>query len=214
MNEISYSQPINGIIVEGGEQQGKSTFIEKLQNEINLPFYHYSHLPEDFDYFDDYFKQIKKYAELGQGIIFDRHYLSELVYGKILRDGPRITPEKLEKIERRLSQLGYFIVLLDRGEHEWEQRKEEAHGPNREMVQINYELNKSIQKGFKQACQENISLPYVIVDAFDERSVMYVAKLYTMRMYEIQAKIINAETGGKFINHMNSSLHRKIFPIN
>ena len=63
-----------GIIVEGAEQVGKSTFCEKLSKQLDLDLIHmhkeYGFVDGKFDYFNSYFHDIDKTSK---PLIFDRH---------------------------------------------------------------------------------------------------------------------------------------------
>ena len=49
-----------GIIIEGAEQQGKSTFCKKLVDRLGLEVVHFGPPTKDFDFFGGYFKDIEE----------------------------------------------------------------------------------------------------------------------------------------------------------
>ena len=112
-----------GIIVEGAEQQGKSTICRLLNERLNIPIIHmnknYGFIDGKFDYVESYFVSINGTNQ----IIFDRHYLSEIVYGKYFNRN-NITETMRKEIELRLNNSGYMIVLLSRPGYEWIDRDE------------------------------------------------------------------------------------------
>ncbi len=67
-----------GIIVEGAEQQGKSTFCNRLKDILKIEVIHMDKAGPNFDYFSGYFEDIER---LKLPVIYDRSYISELVYG-------------------------------------------------------------------------------------------------------------------------------------
>lgn len=114
-----------GIIIEGGEQQFKTSFCLELSKRLNLPIVHYtrnygSNNEGEFDYANGYFIDIDRYKT---GIIFDRNYVSELVYGKYFNRN-NITNDIKNKIESEFNKLNYFLVLLQREQFNWINRDE------------------------------------------------------------------------------------------
>jgi thymidylate kinase len=113
----------NGIIVDGAEQQGKSTFTEKLSKLTNLPIIHmdkeYGFINGKFDYIESYFIDINK----ENGVIFDRHFISEICYGKLFNRN-NITKEIIKENECRLNKLNYIYIILEMKEKEWIEREE------------------------------------------------------------------------------------------
>lgn len=102
-----------GIIVEGAEQQGKSTFCDKLSKRLGVEIIHmhkgYGFVDGKFDYLTGYFYDIDRRPG---PFIYDRSYISELAYGKVFQRN-NITSEILQGIESRFQDLGYFLVLLE-----------------------------------------------------------------------------------------------------
>jgi hypothetical protein len=122
-----------GIIIEGAEQQGKSTFCKKIVDRLGLEVVHFGPPSKDFDFFAGYFKDID---ERGGPFIFDRSYVSELAYGKVFSRN-RITPELQERIEARFNDLGYFLVLLELN-LPWVDRFETVTKEQNEKVKLAY----------------------------------------------------------------------------
>lgn len=122
-----------GIIVEGAEQQGKSTFCKALADRIGLEIIHYGPASKDYDYFSGYFVDID---ERGGPFIFDRSFVSELAYGKIF-NRKNITPDILQRIEAKFAKLGYFVVLLELN-NPWIDREETVTFEQNEQVKGSY----------------------------------------------------------------------------
>jgi thymidylate kinase len=122
-----------GIIIEGAEQQGKSTFCKKLVDRLGLEVVHFGPPTKDFDFFGGYFKDIE---ERGGPFIFDRSYVSELAYGKVFSRN-RINIELQERIENRFKDLGYFLVLLELN-LPWVDRFETVTKEQNEKVKLAY----------------------------------------------------------------------------
>lgn len=122
-----------GIIVEGAEQQGKTTFCKKLQERLGIEVIHYGPASKDYDYFNGYFVDID---QRGGPFIFDRSYISELSYGKVFSRN-NITLEIKNKIERKFSDLGYFMILLELN-RPWISREETVTKEQNEKVKLAY----------------------------------------------------------------------------
>jgi thymidylate kinase len=143
-----------GIIVEGPENCGKSTFCKKLQPLTGLDYIHmtrdYGFKDGKFDYIEGYFLDMQGSSN---GVIFDRYYLSELVYGK-LRNICNISKRAQELIELRLNDLKYFLVLLDTDAIRWKEDREHD---------ISFDENLNVRKSFLEA-YKSVSLIKMIVD--------------------------------------------------
>lgn len=122
-----------GIIVEGAEQQGKTTFCKKLQERLGIEVIHYGPASKDYDYFNGYFVDID---QRGGPFIFDRSYISELSYGKVFSRN-NITAEIKNKIEKKFSDLGYFMILLELN-RPWISREETVTKEQNEKVKLAY----------------------------------------------------------------------------
>ena len=126
-----------GIIVEGAEQQGKSTFCERLNKALGLEVIHmhkgYGFVDGRFDYFSGYFYDIDRRPG---PFIYDRSYISELVYGRLFNRN-NITPEIQARIEHRFKELGYFAVVLELN-RPWIEREETVTREQNERVKELY----------------------------------------------------------------------------
>jgi hypothetical protein len=126
-----------GIIVEGAEQQGKSTFCDKLSKRLDAEIIHmhrgYGFVDGKFDYLTGYFYDIDRRPG---PFIYDRSYVSELAYGTVFQRN-NITPEILQGIESRFQDLGYFLVLLELN-LPWIDRAETVTKEQNEKVKIAY----------------------------------------------------------------------------
>jgi len=112
----------NGIIIEGADQQFKSSICEKISEATGMPIIHYGLASDGYDYCEGYFRDVDKYET---GLIFDRSYMSEIVYGPVMRNSCNITLEKKKIIEDRFNELGYFLVVLERENPNWVITREE-----------------------------------------------------------------------------------------
>ncbi len=126
-----------GIIVEGAEQQGKSTFCQKLTDALGVEVVHmhkgYGFVDGRFDYVSGYFYDIDRRPG---PFIYDRSYISELVYGRLFNRN-NITVEIQDKIERRFNDLGYFAIVLELN-RPWIERDETVTREQNEKVKELY----------------------------------------------------------------------------
>ena len=152
---------LGGIIVDGAEQQGKSTLCQKLGRALNYPVHHFGPPPEGFDFFDDYFLPIQKESK---PVIFDRSYTSELVYGRYF-DRCHIDLDRQFDIEVRLMEMGYIFVLSELS-IPWINREET----------VNKKQNKEIKKLYREV-YNTISIPKLIVTP-DERGLAKILNLH------------------------------------
>lgn len=93
---------IKAIIVEGADQQGKSTLCKKLQSVLGWDIKHYGPPSKDFDFFNDYL--------LEAHTISDRNFLSEIVYSTIKGNSHRV--DDLDALIEEMDDV--LLVYVDR----------------------------------------------------------------------------------------------------
>jgi len=157
-----------GIIVEGAEQQGKSTFCEKLSKRLGVEIIHmhkgYGFVDGKFDYLTGYFYDIDRRPG---PFIYDRSYVSELAYGRVF-DRKNIAPTILRGIESRFQDLGYFLVMLELNKP-WIDREET----------VTREQNEKVKEAYRQIFPE-LKIDKFLINPTDE-AVEFVAKQYEVR---------------------------------
>lgn len=157
-----------GIIVEGAEQQGKSTFCEKLSKRLGIEVIHmhkgYGFVDGKFNYLTGYFYDIDRRPG---PFIYDRSYVSELAYGRVF-DRKNITPMILRGIESRFQDLGYFLVMLELNKP-WIDREET----------VTREQNEKVKEAYRQIFPE-LKIDKFLINPTDE-AVEFVAKQYEVR---------------------------------
>ena len=108
------------IIVEGIDRTGKTTFCNKLSKKTGFPIF--KHIRNILDYSEmDNNNETDKFLQLirlhsmtnGDGVIFDRCYISDYVYGIIERDYASYYAY-LNKcvIEQELNKMNCILVLM------------------------------------------------------------------------------------------------------
>jgi len=98
------------ILLEGPDGAGKTTLAYTLAHGIDhADIRHSSQLKRDP--MDEYVGDLHMYIPGdGMHIIYDRHYLGELIYGPLYRGESKITPEMQSVIERWLNSRGALLV--------------------------------------------------------------------------------------------------------
>lgn len=95
---------IKAIIVEGADQQGKTTLCKKLQSALGWTVKHYGPPSEDFDFHGDYL--------LEAHTISDRNFISEIVYSTIKGKEHRV--KDLDALVDKMDDV--LLVYVDRYE--------------------------------------------------------------------------------------------------
>ena len=140
-----------GIILDGAEQQGKTTLSKKLSLALDYPVCHFGTPRKCFDFWDDYFIE----AESNCPWILDRCFTSELVYGKYFNRS-NINEELKIKLEKRFTKLKYIFVLCEL-DQPWIERPET----------VTKEQNVEIKKLYREM-YNNLNMPKIIVRPDDE----------------------------------------------
>ncbi len=157
-----------GIIVEGAEQQGKSTFCDKLSKRLNIEVIHmhkgYGFVDGKFDYSTGYFYDIDRRSG---PFIYDRSYMSELTYGRIFKRN-NITLNILQDIESRFKDLGYFLVLLELN-LSWIDREET----------VTREQNEKVKEAYRDIFPQ-LKIDKFLINPTDE-AIEFIAKQYEIR---------------------------------
>lgn len=123
------------IILEGPDCCGKTTLAKQLINKFVESIYLHSTYHKDFDnaglmlrYGEEMIRQAKLNIELGNTVILDRCWLSDHVYGSVLR-GKALTQDAMFAFTKLVAELNPFFVfcISDLGYALHEKEKDEAH---------------------------------------------------------------------------------------
>lgn len=104
------------ILLEGVDATGKSTTARRLRTMMNKPddVRVLKCGPLKTDPFDAYEVPLEGYRPGGRNhVIYDRHYLGELVYGPFLRGTSRVDPTMQRHIELFLAARGAVLIYLE-----------------------------------------------------------------------------------------------------
>jgi len=148
---------IGGIIVEGADQMGKTTFCDKLSKELNMGVIHYSPPKPGVNFYQEYTKHV---IGTSRPILFDRNYMSEMVYGPLFRGASGVTPDIKKQIESVYNDRNYCLILLNRKNYKWENRPE----------MYTEEQNQNVIHSFLSVFN-TINMTKLLIDAFDADAI-------------------------------------------
>lgn len=130
------------IILEGIDGAGKTTVADYL-NQNGYSTYHFTYDKKNKNIEDKY---INLLDEETQNMVLDRSFVSELVYGPVLRHSCKLNREQLEKILTRYKQVNPIVLYFKANKEDILQRriKDEK---DYQMLTINYDaLNNRYEK--------------------------------------------------------------------
>lgn len=113
------------IIIEGADLTGKTTAVNTIVEHFNLEKQHVT--SKDENTFEFYLKTMLK-----ENIVFDRHFIGEMIYPSIFKRKGNLNKESFKELLNVSKRLGYKIfvfyaapeVLLDRLRDRGEPHKE------------------------------------------------------------------------------------------
>lgn len=111
---------INGIILEGADQQGKTTVADLFRSAPGWNYVWFGAPGPEFDFSDEAY--LSPYYREGKNL-YDRSFVSEIVYSTAKRNKHRI--EDPQRLLDYLSGNGFVYILLRRKKYKWQDRDEE-----------------------------------------------------------------------------------------
>lgn len=96
-------------IIEGPDGAGKTTYAEFLSSVTGFPVRHFSNPKSEQEkakMFDMYVEALEK----NDNVIFDRSWISDMVYGPVLRGGATITPDQANMLGNMLAGKGGKVI--------------------------------------------------------------------------------------------------------
>jgi hypothetical protein len=159
------SKRLGGIILEGGDQSGKSFVAQALCDRLGFTYHHFKAPEGTPDFRLEYIRPI---LESDQPYIFDRSYVSEMAYGAVHRGGGGITPEIKEYIEDFLNARHYILVYMEREpERDWVEREEMYAKDDNAKVIAEYER-----------IYPTIGIPKMRANSYDPDVIDKIVELY------------------------------------
>ncbi len=96
------------LIVEGIDGVGKTTLVQYLEN-YGMKKYHFNYDSQNMDLFSKYMKVL---LENNSELILDRSFISEMVYGPVIRNKCKLSLEEYTKILLAYRNVGAQIIYL------------------------------------------------------------------------------------------------------
>lgn len=96
------------IIIEGPDGSGKSTLAKNLSRTTGLPIVHMDK-PDKYEDGDSMYTKYRSYLE--QDVILDRCWISEAIYGPIMRGKSLLTEEHLHYLNAQLNSIPHMIIF-------------------------------------------------------------------------------------------------------
>jgi deoxyadenosine/deoxycytidine kinase len=98
------------IILEGPEAAGKSTLAKRMSSMYGYEVVHFSYPKTDLEK-KNMFDMYQELVYANNGVIIDRCWYSEMVYGPIVRDGSNITLPQMYELEKMIISQGGGMVI-------------------------------------------------------------------------------------------------------
>lgn len=119
------------IIIEGADGVGKSTIVRFLADRFNLDKVHFTNSdPRDLDFYSNTLRK--------NNVIFDRHFLSELIYPKYYNRPPQLLPYESEYLFDYAKNENVLIIILTADEFKFHSEEEPSIMENIEEINNYY----------------------------------------------------------------------------
>ena len=96
------------IVIEGLDGVGKTTLVDYFVN-MGMRKYHFDYDEKNMDLFTKYMKVLNEKTDI---LVFDRSFISEMVYGPVLRNNCKLSLEQYTKLLQEYKKHGATIVYL------------------------------------------------------------------------------------------------------
>ena len=137
------------ILVEGPDCSGKTTLVERLKNELHWDAKSLHHLKGN-----QFRRYLREYA-LSEQIVFNRGHFSEIVYGRLWRDGNPFSTEEHHILDGICRQ-NMIVILASPPLEVLQQRYQQRNFPQ----QIKYEELAVIDRYFREIMKDIPHLQY------------------------------------------------------
>lgn len=133
------------IILEGIDGTGKTTVADYL-NQNGYSTYHFAYDEKNKNIVDKYIDLLNRKT---QNMVLDRCFISELVYGPVLRKSCKLNKEQLENILLKYKQVNPTVLYFKANKEDILQRRSKDKD-DYQMLKSNYnELNNRYEKVIK-----------------------------------------------------------------
>ena len=99
-------------IIEGADGTGKTTLANYLSKATGFPIKHRSK-PKNEEERQEMYKNYLEDIKSSKGVIWDRAFYSEMVYGPVMRDKSYIDKSQMIEFEILLAKHGAVIIFCD-----------------------------------------------------------------------------------------------------
>jgi len=122
------------VIVDGPDGGGKTTFINQLVDHYGFETLYHDQVQlkngvpiPSVGKFETYTQVVRDARRRGRNFVIDRFYLTEIIYGQVMRNGDIFGPHRRVLIERFLRSLSAKTVIclpgLDQVQHNWAEKR-------------------------------------------------------------------------------------------
>ena len=96
------------IIIEGLDGVGKTTLVDYFVN-MGMKKYHFDYDAQNMDLFTKYMRVLDEKTDI---LVLDRSFVSEMVYGPVLRNNCKLTIEQYTELLKLYREKGATIIYL------------------------------------------------------------------------------------------------------
>lgn len=96
------------IIIEGLDGVGKTTLIDYFVN-VGMKKYHFDYDAQNLDLFTKYVRVLNEKTDI---LVLDRSFISEMVYGSVLRNNCKLTIQQYTELLKLYNETGTTIIYL------------------------------------------------------------------------------------------------------
>lgn len=96
------------IVIEGLDGVGKTTLVDYFVN-MGMRKYHFDYDAKNMDLFTKYMKVLNDETDI---LVFDRSFISEMVYGPILRVNCKLSLDQYTRLLQEYKKHGAVIIYL------------------------------------------------------------------------------------------------------
>lgn len=149
---------INGYIIEGADQQGKTTIVKNICENSKRRSYKFGVPNKDFDFFKSYIDPFIN----NNYTVYDRSFVSEVVYSRVIPNR-KVRVERFKDLVDFFKNNNFVFLFVERSDHVWEDREEE----------FEEKFNNSLKKEFREvfnmmSCEKYFLDPS---DEIDKRTI-------------------------------------------
>lgn len=96
------------IIIEGLDGVGKTTLVDYFVN-VGMKKYHFDYDAQNLDLFTKYTRVLNEKTDI---LVLDRSFISEMVYGPVLRNNCKLTIQQYTELLKLYNETGTTIIYL------------------------------------------------------------------------------------------------------